>query len=248
MLNRIDPDSSYDPPRSKKQSALVLNPVHGVLPYEGARNPLTRSNTAYRISAPLATPATKGIPKIYHFEGESEWAVALEALLDPDLYALDVQLPPMTFRRQIGTGTKLSKHYFDLRVTLKDGFRLAIYVKNGRSLSRSKTQEEIAAIEEALPEDLADAMIVVNADEYTRPYKSNLFRFSIVMQDIDREADEQVEWAALNCSYWSVSDLIAQCKLPSNRAFPAVQRLVARKIIRADWYSVVSHYSRIWVS
>lgn len=247
MTTQWDPDDAYDPHRLEKQEALELPPIHGVLPYDGARNPLTRSNTAHRIIAPLVTPATTGIPKAYYFDGEAEWSVALEALLSPDLYALDVQLPFFRFKSSEGTKVTFPKHYFDLRITLRNGFRLAIYVKNGSSLGRRETQDEIAAIEKAMPEDLADDMIVVNADDYTRPFRINLYQFWIAGDDRDAEADDHVEERARSTSYWSAQDLVAQCDLPSNRAFPAIQRLIARRVLGADWYSVISLQSRVWM-
>ncbi len=248
MSTQWDPDDAYDPHRLEKQEALKLPPIHGVLPYDGARNPLTRSNTAHRILMPIVTPATKGVPKAYYFDGESEWAVAMEALLDPDLYALDVQLPFFRFRHSKRGRVTFPKHYFDLRITLRNGFRLAIYVKNGSRLSRPETQDEISAIENAMPEDLADEMAVVNADDYTRPFRINLHEFWIAWDDPDDQADAHVEERARSCSYWSAQDLISKCDLPSNRAFPAIQRLIARRVLGADWYSVISLQSRVWMT
>lgn len=247
MSTRWEPDEAYDPPRLEKQNALKVPPIDGVLPYDGARNPMTRSNTAYRVSAAIATPATNGIRKVYHFDGEAEWAVALEALIDPELYALDVQLPFFRFKYGKGVNAKFPKHYFDLRITLKNGFRLAVYVKNGSSLARDETVEEIQAIKEAMPASLADDMIVVNATDYIRPYRINLFDFWTVMKLSDPEADAIVELTAQETSYWSVGDLIKHCAIAPSRAFPAVQRLIARRVLDADWYSVVSPHSRVWL-
>jgi hypothetical protein len=196
---------------------------------------------------PIATPATNGVPKAYYFDGGAEWAVALEVLLDPDLYALDVQLPFFRYHLGENSGAKSPKHYFDLRVTLKNNFSVAIYVKNGSSLGRRETQDEIAAIEKAMPHDLADEMIVVNGDDYTRPLRTNLHCFWIVCGDRDDEANEHVWERATTTSYWSAKDLIANCDLPSNRVFPSIQRLIARRFLGADWYSVISWHSRIWM-
>ncbi|MCA0943866.1 hypothetical protein LCM08_02960 [Salipiger pacificus] len=83
------------PAPKKEQPALVVAPIHGVLPYAGALNPLTRSDTAKRVSVAIATPMTGGIRQVYHFDGESEYAVALDALRSPELYGLEVQLAPV---------------------------------------------------------------------------------------------------------------------------------------------------------
>lgn len=81
----------------------------------------------------------------------------------------------------------------------------------------------------------------------TRPFRINLYQFWIVGDDHDAEADEHVEERARCTSYWSVQDLVAHCDLPSNRAFPAIQRLIARRVLGADWYSVISLQSRVWM-
>ena len=41
----------------------------------------------------IITRAAKGVPKDYHFDGEREMGAALAALLSPDLFAFEVQLP-----------------------------------------------------------------------------------------------------------------------------------------------------------
>ena len=43
------------PEGTKKLPALVVPPIPGVLPFEGAHNPLTRSNTARRVSMVIPT-------------------------------------------------------------------------------------------------------------------------------------------------------------------------------------------------
>lgn len=67
------------PAPKKEQPALVVAPIHGVLPYAGALNPLTRSDTAKRVSVAIATLMTGGIRQVYHFDGEFEYAVALSS-------------------------------------------------------------------------------------------------------------------------------------------------------------------------
>lgn len=163
LQKEIDPGAE----KTEKLPALVVPPVFGVLPFTGSLNPLTRSNTAHRISMTIPTPATEGVRKIFHFDGEREMAVALEALLHPDLYNLEVQLPGISYQVP---GKKKQTHFFDIRLTFRDGYRRAVYVKNGSTLARREAQDEIDAIFRAVPEEFADDLIVVNGDYYTRPY------------------------------------------------------------------------------
>lgn len=60
-------------------------------------------------------------------------AVGLEAHLSPELYHLEVQLPPIEYR---GRNGRLRKHSFDLRITFRDQFRRAVFVRNGTSLKK----------------------------------------------------------------------------------------------------------------
>lgn len=246
MQELWDPDHLYDPRKLPESKALEVPPVPGVLPYSGARNPFTRSNSAHRICTTIATPATEMKPTIYVFESAAEWAVGLEVMLDPDVYALDVQLPPFKCRTVSGSKEVFWDHFLDLRVTFKDGFRRAIYVKNGTGLKSRRVQKEIAAIEAALPAELADDMIVVNADDYTRPRRDNLFRFWLARQKVDAAADAHLFEKARTSSYWLLNELIAQCDMPPNRMFQAAKRLVSLRLLGADWNSIFNENSRVW--
>ena len=67
------------PEGTKKLPALVVPPIPGVLPCEGAHNPLTRSNTARRVSMVIPTPVLgengwKIVSKIWHLERTVEIA------------------------------------------------------------------------------------------------------------------------------------------------------------------------------
>lgn len=232
-----------DTPPKKKLPALDVGPIHGVLPFEGARNPLTRSNTAKRISAAIATPRTGGVRQVYHFDGEAEFYVAVEALLSPDLYGLEVQLAPIDYYDR--RSRKWRQHYFDLRLTYADGHRRAVFVRNGTSLAKQETQDEIDDIFAALTLDFADTACVVDADRYTKAYKDNLRRLWECSKVQDAEADGIVEKAAREESYWLLRDLISKCPIENWRAFQAAMRLVARKVLRADLYGVLDYTSRV---
>jgi hypothetical protein len=234
------------PVKTKKRPALKVPAPFGVRPFKGARNPQTRSNSAHRVSFAIATPATSYVRQIYHFESEGEFSVALEAIIDPDLHALEVQLP--TIRYPWAHNKRgYRDHNFDFRLTFNDGYRRAVYVKNGTGLKSRKTQAEIDAISSCVNEDFADDMIVVNADHYTRAYRDNLRRFWYLVQDDRPEDDAVVKAAALSTNYWLLSDLISQCSIPPADAWQASMRLIARGVLGANLYSVITHHSRIWL-
>lgn len=226
-----------------KQPALKVPNIFGVLPYSGHRNPLTRSTVARRVSTTFATRSTNWVPKVYHFESLAEHATALDILLDPTVFGIEVQLPPI-FYPWPGR-MKPRVHHFDMRITFEDGFKRAVFVRNGHSLTKPKTKAEIDAIFNAIPKDFADDAIVVNGDQYTRPYRDNLFRAYDACQRSDPEADEMVKESALRTKYWLLKELIQNSGLQRPRAFDAVLRLIGRGHLAVDWYSVISIHSRV---
>ncbi|MEL6692732.1 MAG: hypothetical protein AAFQ12_06790 [Pseudomonadota bacterium] len=243
MTYPLDWDTSTG--EQEKQPALEVGPIHDVLPYAGYRNPLTRSATTQRISMTIATPATKGQRQVFHFDGGSEMAVALEALLSPELHHLEVQLPPVAFR---GSDGKPRKHSFDLRITFRDNFRRAVFVRNGTSLKTWKTQNEIDAIFAATPKSFADDKIVVNADDYTQAYQDNLLRIWDATETKDAAVDAYVLDRARKISFWFMRDLIAQCDIHPGEAFDAILRLIGQRVLGANYHLTICHHSRIWLA
>lgn len=235
------------PVKTKKLPPLKVPAPLGVLPYRGARNPMTRNNAAHRVSLAMSTPATKGQPQIYHFESEGEFAVALEASLDPDFHGLEVQLPPIRYPwRYNKRGYR--DHYFDLRITMNDGYRIAAYVKNGKGLRTERVQEEIDAIFSCVDDRFADETIVVNTDNYSRARRDNLRRMWYLHGLKNPSDDEAVSEIAHRVSFWLMSDLIDQCPLPRVNAWRSCMRLIAQGVLEADWDAVINRHSRAWLA
>lgn len=233
------------PPKSPKMPRLKIGHIPGVLPFAGARNPLTRSNSAHRVSATFATPATQGQRRVYLFESEIEYAVAQEAWLSPDLYELEVQLPPVAyFSPKV---QDIRNHHFDLRITFADGYRRAVFVRNEDSLERPSTWDEIDAIFEATPAEFADDTIVVSGAEYCRARRENLRRICYAMEHAVSAEDAHVEAMAHARRFRLIQDLIAHCDIPAPQAWRATLRLIGRGILSADWNATLNRYSRIWI-
>jgi hypothetical protein len=235
------------PVKTKRLPALEVSAPFGVLAFKGARNPQTRSNTAHRISYAFATPATKGIPQIYHFESEAEFAVVLEASLDPDIHEIEVQLPPLRVPWERNKRGYLD-HHFDVRLTYKDGYRRALYIKNGTALQSEKTQAEIKAIFSVITSDFADDAFVVNADHYSRAYRDNLRRLHYLSQKANLADDAHVEHAARHSAYWTLDDLIKKCSISPGNAWQAAMRLIAQRVLGTNWHAVISVHSRVWLN
>lgn len=229
------------------QPALVVGAIPGVLPFDGVRNPLTRSNRAKRVSMTLATPATRGQRKVYHFESEAEATVALDAMLSPELHGIEVQLQPIMYLSPNGRWTP---HHFDLRLTFRDGYRLAVFVRNGSSLATPDVQQEIKALFAAVPRDFADRAIVVNGDDYTRAYRENLRLIwdSFAKPDSDDESERHVLDIARKTDFRLAAQLMAACDLPRGAVWNAVLRLIGHKVIGANLQAVITPHSRVWLN
>lgn len=236
-----DPNPVVLPP----EPALEIAPIHGVEPWRGARNPLTRSNTARRVSMTIATPADQGRRKVMLFESNAEFGAALECMLHPDFYDLEAQLPAIDYRRP---GRRWQEHYFDLRVTLRSGYRAALYVKADSHLRRASVQDEIAAIVEYTPATFCDEVRVISSARYTRTYISNLLTIWDLTKTPDTALDAHVLETAQRSRYWDIADLLGYCDLPSPAlGWQSVMRLIGKHLIKADLYNTICRRSHIWL-
>ncbi|GGL81648.1 hypothetical protein [Wenxinia marina] len=233
----------YDPSprRSPKPDALELGAIPGVLPFAGSRNPMARSSVAHRITTTLATPMDGHRRRLYHFESSLEFAVAIDAMLSGTLHGLEVQLPAIDYPWQGGR----KSHHFDLRITRIDGKRIAVFVRNDRSLARVETQDEIDAIFAHIPYGFCDQAVIVGSWHYTRVLQDNLRRIWEATQAPDPEADAAVLQTAGTASYWDIDGLIRHCGIPRARAWRATLRLIGRRVLKADRYAMIDYPSRI---
>ena len=138
------------------------------------------------------------------------------------------------------------RYTHDLLITLRDGHRRLVFVRNGRSLENPRTWRQIDAIVAATPKRVADDMIVVNADKYTRQRRDNLMRMHHYVFHPDPEADEALLEAARSLkSFYYMKDLFPHAPVSQPRAFAACHRLIARGELRADLDNVLWENSRL---
>lgn len=242
MFNREYWDPT--PPKSEKQSALEIHPIHGVLPFAGSHNPLTRSNTARRVSMTFSTPHLNRVQQVFLFESELESVVALEAMLSPDFYHLEVQLPPFFYNTHL---KRPPRHYFDLRVTFRDGHRRLFFVRNAASLRHQNTADEIAAIYAAIPPHLGDSFAVASGEYYSRARRDNLRRIWDLSQDTDTDADQYVLEMARSRPFSLAKELVSVCHdLPGSVAMHSIYRLIGQNFLTANWDAAINQYSRVW--
>lgn len=236
----------YAPKKLPKMNAIELGEIYGVLPFDGVRNPSSRSNSSHKVFIPYRTAANNRAPKVGIAESAAEAAVAVQYLMSEDVYDLQFQPLEVAFTDTEGR----SRHYtHDLLVTFRSGHRRLVFVRNESSLKKPQTTRDIHAIIAATPKDAADDLIVVNANDYTRQRRENLYRMHHWMSYEDEEADTVVLEAArrLQTLYY-MKDLFPCVQIAQPRAFQACYRLIARGLIHANLDHVLWEYSRIGVA
>lgn len=226
-----------------RASALNLSEIHGVLPLDGVRNPSSRSNTSQKVFFTYRVSANNWLPKVGKAESWGEAAVSLEAIMSPNVCDVGFQPCKVEFCDDDGT-TREYTH--DLLVTFQNGYRRLIFVRNEASLKKPRTQRQISAIAAATPKDMADDMIVVNANDYSRQRRENLLRMHHFVFHPDAEADEAVFHTARSLrSFYYMKDLFLHAPVSQPRAFAACYRLVARGALRANLDHVLWENSRV---
>lgn len=236
----------YTPMKLERMSAITLKDVHGVLPFDGVRNPSSRSNTSHKVFMPYRTLANNWVPKIGIAESGGEAAVALHVVMLAQTY--DLHFQPLSVKYMDESGMRRT-YTHDLLLTLRCGHRRLYFVRNEASLAKPKTCREIKAIIAATPSDAADDVVVVNANDYTRQRRENLFRMFNFMANPDWEADEIVwEVARKLRTLYHMKDLFPHVPISQPRAFGACYRLVAQGLFHANLNHVLWEHSHIGVA
>lgn len=235
----------YELAKLPEQKAIELDPIYGVLPFDGVRNPGFRSATSHTVWMTYRTAANDWKEKVGVCESAAEAAVAREALMSPE--TLDVALQPLTVSYKLDGAPREYTH--DILITKHNGHRRLIFVRNGESLSKPQTWREIEAIFKATPRKAANDLIVVDADEYTRQRRENLFRMLELVEQPDDEADEIVFHTARNLkTLWQIKDIFPHTSLTQDRAFRACYRLIACQKLTANLDHVIHETSRVQVA
>jgi len=125
----IDHDSwNYSPAKLPRQSKISLGQIHGVLPFDGVRNPGFRSSSSHRVWMTFRTVANDFRPEVGIAESAAEAAAAHELLLSPDLYDLQFQPLSVKFRDE---WNKRRTYTHDMLATFVDGRRVLAFNRAG---------------------------------------------------------------------------------------------------------------------
>lgn len=244
LHSQIDHDTwNLSAKRLPRASAIKLGHLHGILPFDGKRNPSSRSNTSQKVFFTYRTPANDFVPKIGIAESAAEAAVGIEAVISP--FVMDVAFQPLavSFRDERGA-TRSYTH--DLLIKFRNGHNRLVFVRNGHSLKKPRTQQEIAAIAAATPKGAADDMIIVNANDYSRQRRDNLMRLHYFVGNPDEEADQEIAHIVKSGKhFYFMKDLFPYVSVAQSRAFAACHRLIAKKELFANLDNVLWENSRI---
>ena len=235
----------YFPAKLPPDSPIKLDEIYRVLAFDGVRNPSARSSVSHRVFMTYMTEANGGKPKVGIGESAAEIAVALQALTSPNLHDLRFQPDKVQY---IDDNGKQREYTHDLLLISKNGHKRVVFVRNETSLRKPRTLREIDAIAAATPRSLAHDMAIVNASDFSRQRRENLFRMHRFVCDPDIEADELVLATAKKLkSLWMMKDLFPHVALPKPRVFAACYRLVANGKMQTNLDHVFLEHSRIGV-
>lgn len=243
----IDHDSwNHSLPKLPRDSTIHLGHIPGVQPFSGSRNPSGRSSSSHKVFFPYRTPSNDWKPKVGIAESAAEMATGLEAVMSPNIY--DVAFQPFSTQYRDEDG-KTRSYTHDILITFRNGYRRLIFVRNEASLTKPRTQRQIEAVVASTPRGVADDMIVVNANDYTRQRRENLIRMHYFVFHPDAEADEAVQESARSLrSFYYMKDLFPHVPVAQPRAFAACYRLIAKGALRANLDHVLWEHSRIEVA
>lgn len=159
--------------------------------------------------------------RVMEVESHTELLVALVMLARHDVVALENQVP---FRWIDPDGNERT-HFFDFRVTFRDGGRIALIVKNRKKLKDAKALETASRIAGQVTSVFADRVCLVTDEDLdsVEVYNAELI-YSV--RDTDPEADAAVRRVVADTAgAVRVGDLVDATGL-RGRGFRAVVRLI----------------------
>lgn len=155
------------------------------------------------------------------YESSTERAFFLVALTDPN--TVDIVEQPFTLR-YIDEAGRTRRYTFDYLVTMRDGRRIAVEVKNSAQARKPKVVERIRQAASRLVPEHADEVFLFTEESFTRTQIENAEQFLNCQREVDPEADRQLGTAVSTLrGSTTVSDLIKISGL-AERGYPAVIR------------------------
>ncbi|MBK4214713.1 hypothetical protein JJJ17_02110 [Paracoccus caeni] len=233
-------------PQHTTAGKIELGAIHGVLPFNGRRNPITPSSISHKVSFTYRTAANSWRLRVGFAESGAEYAAGLQALIATTIH--DVEFQPVEITYLCPMTSRTRQHTIDIRLTFRSGLRRLLFVRNRHSLTKPQTEAEIATIRSAAQESHGHELHVVDADAFSRPRRDNLRRmYWYIIEEPDPVTDEIVLDTAQHLhTLWLISDLQKAIALPRGRVMKSCLRLIGRRQLQADPDAVICEHSRIW--
>ncbi|WP_133240375.1 hypothetical protein [Pararhodobacter oceanensis] len=230
--------------KRKRKAAIQIGPIPGVIPFDGLRNPLSRSDKAYKSGMLIRTKANGFMPSVALNDSEAEEAVKIEALLQPNVY--DVKCQPYKVKLP-GEKTRAKSHCFDVGIRLECGTYKLVYVRGEVSLQSRTTNTEIAEIVRRTPKDAADEIVVISDLSFSRVYRDNNRRIMMCHLMPDADADQAVvELTRHAAKRVRLENIVHESGLPESTAWQAIMRMIGAGRIGTERDAVIDYPSYIW--
>lgn len=208
-----------------------------LLPYDGIRRVVHRSNSAKTGALVGRTEEDANLSRVVGFESGLERAVAISALIHPNTFGLKCQPRLVGFEKQIDD---VGSNVLDFLVTLRNGQKTYLYVKNDDSLGRTKQALICEQIRLQLPENTGFA--VLSEASFPSQLRGNNERIFLAKRFPDPDADTRlvdVLEDIIDTPKFTIEELVfrgagRRVKAEQGRMFDAVLRAIADQHLVAD--------------
>lgn len=211
--------------------------LEALLPYDGIRDVVHRSNFAKTGELVGRVEADNFYPRVLGFESSLERATAISALVNPNTFDLKCQPRKVSFMDEID-GVK--SNTLDFSLTLKSGQKVYLYVKNDDALKREVQELIVRQIKVALPSGCWFA--VISEASFSPQERGNNERIFLAKRFPDPEADTRLEEVLediIDVPEFSIEELVVRgagsrkCE-EQGRIFDAVLRFIADGRVNVD--------------
>lgn len=207
--------------------SVTAEPVQLPLPLRGSRKIRSRSSISAR-GVILARFRNSTRLAQVGYESTLERAFVLIALADCN--TTDIVEQPFTLRF-VDSESRPRRYTFDYLVTMRDGRRVAVEVKNSQQASKPKVISKVRDAASRLVPDYADEVVLFTEKNFTRTQVENAEQFLNCQREADPNADNRLlaVISSLQGSM-SVGDLVKISGL-AERGYPAVVRAMYSNLL-----------------
>ncbi len=208
--------------------SLIAEPIQLPLPLRGSRKIRSRSSISARGTIVARFRCTNRLARI-GYESTLERAFVLIALTDCN--TADIVEQPFTLR-YVDAGSRPRRYTFDYLVTMRDGRRIAVEVKNSQQASKPQVISKVSYAASRLVPDYADEVVLFTEKNFTRTQVENAEQFVNCHRQANPDADNRV-LAVISTlqGSMSVGDLVKVSGL-AERGYPAVVRAMYSNLLR----------------